>query len=235
MLSFGFIFFDPLYMAMLAPVLLISVYASFKVKSTFRKFSEVRTTSGMTGAQVARLILDRNGLGDVPVERSEGMLSDHYDPMKRALRLSPDVFDRPSVAAVGVAAHEAGHALQHQRRYAPLFLRNSIAPVASVTTNLSTFLILIGMIANLGGLLKVGVVLFSVGVIFTLITLPVEFNASSRAKMILAEYGLVNPAEGEGVNQVLSAAAMTYVAATLAAIMQLLYFLFRSGLLGGDD
>ncbi len=234
MLIFGFMF-DPLFMAFMAPALLISIWASLKVKGTFQRFSRVGTASGLTGAQVARMILDRNGLHGVPVERTGGMLSDHYDPMRRALRLSPDVHDSPSVAAVGVAAHEAGHALQHQQHYRPLFLRSTIAPVAAMTSNLSFFLIMFGMFANTLGLVRIGVVLFSVGVVFTLITLPVEFNASSRAKVILAEYGIVSRSEAEGVKQVLGAAAMTYVAAALAAVMQLLYFLLRSGLLGGDE
>lgn len=234
MLIFGFMF-DPLFMAFMAPALLISIWASFRVKGTFNRFSRVGTASGLTGAQVARMILDRNGLHEVPVERTAGRLSDHYDPGRRTLRLSPDVHDHSSVAAVGVAAHEAGHALQHQQHYVPLFLRNTIAPVAAVTSNLSFFLIMIGVFINALGLMRIGVVLFSVGVVFTLITLPVEFNASSRARVILAEYGVVSHSEAEGVNKVLGAAAMTYVAAALAAVTQLLYFLLRSGLLGGDD
>lgn len=236
MLHFGFFFFFDLgYMVIGIIGGLIAAWAAAKVKMTFHHYSRVQTANGMTGAQVARAILDRNALHDIPVERVGGMLSDHYDPSKRVLRLSPDVYDRPSVAAVGVAAHEVGHALQHQAHYAPLALRQSIAPVAAISSNLAMPLIMIGIFAGMLGLAKIGILIFGVSVLFTLITLPVEFNASTRAKAVLADYGMVSPAEGEGVRRVLSAAALTYVAAALTAVLYLLYFLWRSGLLGGDE
>lgn len=236
MLTFGFFyFFDMGFFALSIVTGLIAAWATAKVKMTFHKYSQVPTTSGLNGAGVARLILDRNGLYDVPVERTESMLSDHYDPAKRVLRLSPDVHDRPSVAAIGVAAHEAGHALQHQQMYAPLTLRNNIAPAAMIGSNLAFPLIFIGLFMGSLGLAKIGIVVFGVSVLFTLITLPVEFNASSRAKAVLADYGLVTAGEADGVRRVLSAAAMTYVAAAFTAILTLLYFLFRAGLLGGGD
>ena len=236
MVSFGFFYFlSPGYLLIAVVTGLVAAWATMKVKSTFARYSRVATRSGLTGAQVARMILDRNGLHDVPVERVSGMLSDHYDPSKRVLRLSPDVFDRPSVSAIGVAAHEAGHALQHQQSYAPLFLRNAIAPTAMIASNLAFPLIFIGLFAGMLGLAKVGIVLFGISVIFTLITLPVEFNASTRAKAVLADYGLVNREEADGVRKVLSAAALTYLAAAFTAVLYLLYFLFQAGLLGGDE
>jgi len=236
MLTVGFFYFLDSGLLVLGILTgLIAAWATAKVKMTFHKYSQMPTSSGLNGARVARLILDRNGLRDVPVERSEGMLSDHYDPMKRALRLSPDVYERPSVAAIGVAAHEAGHALQHLNRYAPLALRNNIAPVAMIGSNLAMPLIMIGLFMGSLGLAKIGIAVFGVSVLFTLITLPVEFNASTRAKAVLADYGVVTAEEAEGVRQVLSAAAMTYVASAFTAILYLLYFLFRAGLLGGGD
>jgi uncharacterized protein len=236
MVSFGFFFLmSPGYLLIAIVTGLVAAWASMKVKSTFHKYSRIATRSGMTGAQVARMILDRNGLYNVPVERVPGMLSDHYDPAKRVLRLSPDVYDRPSVAAIGVAAHETGHALQHQQSYAPLFLRNAIAPTAMIASNLAFPLILIGIFAGVLGLAKVGIVLFSISVFFTLITLPVDFNASTRARAVLADYGVVSPEEADGVRKVLGAAAMTYLAAAFTAVLYLFFFLFRAGLLGGDE
>ena len=226
---------DPLYWMLMIPVMVLSLVASLKVKSTFRKYSRVAAASGLTGAEVATQILRRNGLSNVSVTETGGFLSDHYDPSKRVVRLSPSVFRSNSIAAIGVAAHETGHAVQHAKAYSPLVLRNTMVPVANIGSSLSWIIIIAGFIFGAMGLVKVGIVLFSVVVFFQLITLPVEFNASSRAKEMLASYGLVSPAELQGVSKVLSAAAMTYVAAAASAVVTLLYFLLRSGLLGGRD
>ncbi len=226
---------DPLYWIMMIPVMIFSGIASFRVKSSFKKYSRVATRSGMTGADMAREILRRNGLTNVDVVETKGFLSDHYDPGKKVVRLSPQVFRSNSIASIGVAAHETGHAVQHARSYAPLMLRNVMVPVASVGSNLSWIIIFGGFLLGAMGLVKIGILLFAAVVVFQIITLPVEFNASARAKQMLASYGLLSTAELQGVNKVLSAAAMTYVAAAASAIMTLLYFLLRAGVLGGRD
>ena len=226
---------DPLYWIMMIPVLLLSLFASIKVKSTFSKYSRIASASGMTGAEVATQILRRNGLTNVSVTETRGFLSDHYDPLKKVVRLSPDVYRSNSISAIGVAAHETGHAIQHAKAYSPLVLRNTMVPVANIGSSLSWIIIIAGFIFGAMGLVKAGIVLFSVVVFFQLITLPVEFNASSRAKEMLASYGLISQTELVGVRKVLSAAAMTYVAAAASSVVTLLYFLIRAGLLGGRD
>ncbi len=226
---------DPLYWIMMIPVFLLSMFASLKVKSAYKKYSKIGSRSGLTGAEVVRQILNNSSLSNVDVVETKGFLSDHYDPVKKVVRLSPDVYNSNSISAIGVAAHEAGHAIQHSKLYRPLILRNAIAPTASIGSNLSWIIIFVGFIFGFLGLVKVGIVLFSVVVVFQLITLPVEFNASTRAKEILLSQGFLGKNEIAGVNSVLSAAAMTYVAAAASAIVTLLYFLLRSGLLGGGD
>jgi len=226
--------FDPLYIAMIAPPLILSLFASWKVKHSFNKFSKKPTVGGKTGAQIAREILDRNGLANVSVELTKGILSDHYDPSKRAVRLSPEVFNGQNIAAIGVAAHETGHAIQHKQAYRPLVLRNMMVPIASLGSNFAWIIIMAGFVLQLMGLVQIGIILFTTIVIFQLITLPVEFDASNRAKKILYSQGLVTSGELVGVNKVLGAAAMTYVAAAASAIMTLLYFLIRAGFLGGS-
>jgi Zn-dependent membrane protease YugP len=226
---------DPLYWMMMIPVMLLSLFASIKVKSTFSKYSKIASASGMTGAEVATQILRRNGLTNVSVTETGGFLSDHYDPLKKVVRLSPDVYRSNSISAIGVAAHETGHAVQHAKAYSPLVLRNMMVPVANIGSSLSWIIIIAGFIFGAMGLVKAGIVLFSVVVFFQLVTLPVEFNASSRAKEMLASYGLISQTELAGVRKVLSAAAMTYVAAAASAVVTLLYFLIRAGLLGGRD
>jgi len=226
---------DPLYWMLMLPVFILSMYSSFKVKSTYKKYSKVATRSGMTGANIARQILDRNGLSNIDVVETRGFLSDNYDPAKKVVRLSPDVFRGQSVSAIGVAAHETGHAIQHKEAYSPLMLRNMMVPIASIGSNFAWIIIIGGFLFSAMGLVKIGILLFSAVVAFQLITLPVEFNASSRAKQILSAQGLVSTGELQGVNRVLSAAAMTYVAAAASAIMTLLYFLIRAGILGGDE
>lgn len=226
---------DPLYWIMMLPVLLLSMWASLRVKSAFKKYSEISTQSGISGAQAAKMILRGNGLGHIPVEDVSGFLSDHYDPVKRVLRLSPEVYRNSTIAAIGVAAHETGHALQHARNYRPLMLRTMIAPTASIGSNLAWIIIVFGFIINSLGLVKIGILLFSVVVVFQLITLPVELNASARAQQALAAGGYATSAEMAGVRKVLSAAALTYVAAAASAIVTLLYFLVRAGMFGGSD
>ncbi len=226
---------DPLYWMMMIPVFILSAFASFRVKSAFSKYSKIGTSPGLTGAHVAREILRINGLSNVGVVETRGFLSDHYDPMKKVVRLSPDVYNSNSISAIGVAAHETGHAIQHAKSYGPLILRNTFVPIASFGSNFAWIAIFAGMFLGMFGLVKAGIILFSVVVAFQLITLPVEFNASARAKKILGSRGMVSAIELEGVNKVLSAAAMTYVAAAASSIMTLLYFLLRSGILGGDD
>ena len=232
--------FDPLYWMLIGPVMLLAMWAQWRVKSTFAAAKKYRPMSGLSGAETARRILEVNGMTDVGLEQVPGKLTDHYDPRTRTLRLSQDVYSGRSLAAVGIAAHEVGHALQDAKGYAPLQLRNAIVPMASVGTNLSMTVFFIGWMlsmgrgAGIGQMLMIGgVILFAVGVVFQLINLPVEFNASNRAKRIVVDLGIVSPQERGPMDKVLNAAAMTYVAATISAIMTLVYLLIRSGLLGG--
>jgi uncharacterized protein len=226
---------DPLYWMMMAPVFLLSLFATIKVKSTFSKYSKVHSSSGIGASEVAAKILQRNGLSSVEVTETTGFLSDHYDPRKKVVRLSPDVYRSDSIAAIGVAAHETGHAIQHAQSYSPLILRNTIVPIATFGSNFAWIAIILGFVLGFMGLVKIGIVLFSAVVFFQLITLPVEFNASSRAKEMLASYGILSQTELVGVKKVLSAAAMTYVAAAASSIMTLVYFLMRAGIFGSRD
>ncbi len=225
-------YYDPTFV-LLIPAIIFTLYAQYKVQSTFNKYQDVRAASGRTGAQVAREILDRSNLYDVPVELTPGNLSDHYDPRSRVLRLSPAVYHGRSLAAYGVAAHEAGHAIQHAEAYAPLAIRNGIFPVASLGSNLGFFLFFIGLFFGGGAsnfLIDLGIILFSFFVGFTILTLPVEYNASNRALALLGESGYLMPgAEISGAKKVLNAAALTYVAAAATAILQLLRMLFIRG------
>lgn len=226
-------FFDPLYLLFMIPGLVLSLWASARTKSAFKKFS--RIPARMTGAQAARSMLDQAGLYSVSVKRSSGFLSDHYNPATRSLGLSPDVYERNSIAAVGVACHEAGHAIQHARSYAPLQLRTALVPTASIGSNLGYLAIVFGMMLSFAGMVYVGIALFSATVLFQLVTLPVEFDASNRAKQLVLRYGIVSSYERDGMDRVLNAAAWTYVAAAVSSILTLLYFLMRAGLLGGSD
>ncbi|MCB9786862.1 MAG: zinc metallopeptidase [Deltaproteobacteria bacterium] len=228
-------FFDPMYMLLLLVTGGLSMFAQLKVKSAFSKWSKVGTRGGRTGAMVARQILEQSGIYDVQVEKVGGFLSDHYDPRTRTLRLSPQVYDSTSVAAVGVAAHEVGHAIQHARAYWPLQVRSFLAPAAAFGGNISMFVIMGGALLSMFGLIKIGIALFAVTVAFVLITLPVEFDASNRAKALLPQLGITQGEEGRGVASVLNAAALTYLAAAIAAVGQLLYFLMRFGLLGSRN
>ncbi len=228
-------FFDPMFMLVVAlPFLLIGLLVQANVKSAFSRGSKIGTRRGYTGRDVAQAILDANHINDVRIEQVQGFLSDHYDPKHKVLRLSPDVYSGRSVASAGVAAHEVGHAIQHARGYAPLVVRNAIVPVASIGSGIGMTLAMIGAAFAMQPLAAVGAILFSGVVIFQLVNLPVEFNASSRARQTLLVNGLVSQEEDREVGKVLNAAALTYVAATVQAVVTLLYFLWRSGLLGGN-
>jgi len=218
-------FLDPMYFVYVGPAILLALWAQAKVKSAYRQGSQYQARSGLSGAETAQRILDQFGIADVGIEPMKSFLGDHYDPRNKVLRLSPDVYHGRSLAALGIAAHEVGHAIQHAKRYAPLALRNGLVPMASVGSSLSILLILAGaFIAVLRPLAIVGLVLFGAVVLFQLINLPVEFNASSRARAILLNTGMITAEEDPVVAKVLNAAAMTYVAATITAIMTLLYY-----------
>ncbi len=232
-------FFDPMYLVFVAPAVLLALWAQFRVKSALGFARQYANRRGLSGAQTARRILDTTGLSDVGVEQADGWLGDHYDPRSRVLRLSRDVYHGHDLAAMGIAAHEAGHALQQAHDYAPLKLRSGLVPLAGFGGNFSMLMIMIGIALSYGGsrlgmtMVYAGLALFSVFVLFQLINLPVEYDASRRARAVLAESGIVSEVEMAPVSRVLNAAALTYVAATVTAIMQLLYFLYRAGLLGG--
>jgi uncharacterized protein len=225
MFLYGYIspyfFIDRYYIIYVLPALALALFAQMNVKSTFNRYSRVANSRGYTGADVARRILDRNGLHSVGIERVGGTLSDHYDPRTRVVRLSQEVYDGRSVASLGVAAHETGHAIQHSAAYAPLTFRNAIIPVTQFSSSASIWILLIGFIFNWRPLVLTGIVLFSFAVIFQLITLPVEFNASARALQILDSGGILCGEELAGARKVLRAAALTYVAATVVAFAQL--------------
>ena len=222
-------FYDWTYI-LLIPALILSMWAQFRVSSTFNRFSKVRASSGMTATQMAEQLLHAEGVYDVSVERTRGNLTDHYDPRNMVLRLSDSTANSTSVAALGVAAHEAGHVLQHRDGYAPLMLRTAAVPVVNIGSNLSWPLFLVGLIFSWDPLLYAGIALFALAVLFALITLPVEFNASKRALAALEANGYLQPGEEmRGAKKVLSAAAMTYVASAFMAIMQLLRLLAIAG------
>jgi uncharacterized protein len=222
-------FWDPTYIVVI-PAVLLALYAQFKVTSTYARFSQVPVSSGLTGAQAAEEILRRNGLSGVTVARTEGVLSDHYDPRSRALSLSLDVYSGSSVAAVGVAAHETGHAIQHARGYAPLALRSALVPTVQFGSWLAWPIFILGFLFHSGSMVQLGVLIFSAIVAFTVVTLPVEFDASARAMRVLKEERMVTPDELRGVRSVLSAAALTYVAAAAMAILQLLRMLMLANM-----
>jgi Zn-dependent membrane protease YugP len=223
------VFFWDSTLILLVPALLLSLYAQFKVSSTFNRYSRVASGRGLTGAQAARRLLDSAGLSHVGIEVVGGRLSDHYDPRTKVLRLSPDVGGSNSLAALGVAAHEAGHAVQDATGYAPMKVRSSLVPTANLGSSLGMILFFVGLV--MGGsdlLMNLGILLFSAAVLFTLVTLPVEFNASSRALSLLSSQGVLVSTEMEGARKVLSAAALTYVAAALMAVLQLVRLVMLS-------
>jgi len=218
-------FFDPMYFLFIAPALLLALWAQFRVKATYA--AAMQEPASLSGAAAARHILDSAGLRDVPVEQIPGQLSDHYDPREKVLRLSPEVYQGRTLAAVGIAAHEAGHALQDAHAYAPMTIRNAAVPAANFGSGLGVGMIIGGFFLHLQPLVWVGIGLFSCVVFFQLVNLPVEFNASSRAKAQLVSLGIVPQHEMAGVNRVLNAAAWTYVAGTLQSVMILLYYVTR--------
>ncbi|MCX7719930.1 MAG: zinc metallopeptidase [Dictyoglomus thermophilum] len=216
-----FFLWDPTYILLL-PALILSIYASMKVRSTFLYYSEIPNSRRLTGREAAEIILKSVGLNDVKIEPVPGTLTDHYDPTTKVLRLSEPVYSEPSVAALGVAAHEIGHAIQHATGYYALALRSSLVPVANIGTNLAFPLFFLGFIFGSPSLMNIGILAFSLAVLFYLITLPVEINASKRAQEVLLSLGLVTQKEAEGVKKVLNAAALTYLAAALTALLNLL-------------
>ncbi len=214
-----------LYFLFLIPPLVIGLAVQWWLKKTFAEQAKVEVMNGMTGAQIARAVLDANGLNEVPVNESPGgPLSDHYDPRKRGVYLSQPVFAGDSVSSSAVAAHEVGHAIQHAQGYAPMKFRSALFPAVAFSSSIWMWLLIIGLLLQLSGLLLIAIVLYALAVLFHFVTLPVEFDASRRAGIQLRELGLVTSGEGAGVKKVLNAAALTYVAGALAALTQLLYF-----------
>ena len=226
-------FFDPIYFLFVGPGIILALIASFKVKSTFARYSKIMASSGMTGAEAAQQMLTRNGVTNVKIEKASGFLSDHYDPTSRTLRLSDDVYESASLSAIGVACHEAGHALQHASAYAWLGLRSSLVPATQFGSWGSYIFFLLGMFMHNPKMIMIGIVLFTITVVFSLITLPVEWDASARAKKLMVSSGIVSIREQEDAGRVLNAAFLTYVASAITALLTLLYYLYRAGLLGG--
>ncbi|SHH20599.1 zinc metallopeptidase [Thermosipho atlanticus] len=226
-------FFDPSFI-ILIPGLIVALITQAYIQEKFNKYSKIKSSLNMSGAELAKFMLESAGIYDVTIERIPGKLTDHYDPRNKVVRLSSATYSSDSVASLGVVAHEIGHAIQHAKGYIPLVIRNGIAPVVSITSNLSWILFIVGFLFFNIALIRLGIILFSFAVIFSLITLPVEFDASNKAVKILASNLMMPPKELEGVKQVLTAAAMTYVAGTLMAILQLLRMIFLAGLIGGN-
>ncbi len=225
---FPYFFFDPT-MLILIPAVILAIWAQAKVSTTFRKYSLVKSSTNLTGAQLARMLLDANGLFNVRIERVPGKLTDHYDPKSQVVRLSDSTYRSGSVASLGVVAHEIGHAVQHSHHYVPLVVRNAIVPTANIGSSLSWVIFFIGLIFYNGFLLKVGIVLFSFFVLFTLVTLPVELDASHRALKMLKGVVVMNEGEVKMARKVLNAAALTYVAAVAMSALQLLRMLLIAG------
>ena len=222
-------YFDYYYIILIIPALLISLWAQTKVNGTFNKYSKVFASRGYTASQIARYILDANGLSNVTVERVSGNLTDHFDPKTNVVRLSDSVFNSTSVAAIGVAAHETGHAIQHAVGYAPIKLRMAIIPITQIGSKLAMPLILLGLLFSFQPIITVGILFFATATVFQLVTLPVEFNASNRALKILEERDYLYGEELVGAKKTLSAAAMTYVAALIVSVMQLLRLILLFG------
>jgi Zn-dependent membrane protease YugP len=224
---------DPLYFLIIAPAVLLGLWAQFRIKSTYATAQQ--TAASLSGAAAARHILDSAGLQDVDIEQVPGHLTDHYDPRRKILGLSAEVYQTRSMAAVGIAAHEAGHAIQDAERYAPLVVRNAAVPVAGFGSNIGLLLLMVGMIMGQPSFMLFGIILFAGVVAFQLVNLPVEFDASSRAKALLVSHGIVHQEEMHYVNKVLNAAALTYVAATLQAVLTLVYYLIRYSAMRRND
>lgn len=219
-------YFDVRYLLFSLPALLLALIAQWRVRSAYGKWSRVRNMRNISGAEAARLLLRANGLPDVELEGARGVMGDHYDPRKRVLRLSKGVAESPSVASLGIVAHEVGHAVQHQADYAPLRVRSGLVPLVNIGTWMGMIFFFIGLFIQISGLVWLGVILFSGGVVFSLVTVPVERDASRRALQMVKAEGLVGTTDIQGVQAVLSAASLTYVAALAQALSQLLYFVF---------
>lgn len=221
-MGYNYYGFDIYYLILVLPAFIFSLYAQFKVKGTFNKYSKVYNSRGMTGADVARAILNKSGLYDVKVEAYPGELTDHYDPRTKVVRLSQSVYGSNSISAVGVAAHETGHAIQHKDGYAPLVLRSTLVPVANIGSSIGPTMAILGLVLSMPLFINLGIILFGVAVLFYLVTLPVEFNASYRAIRTLEDTSMLNSNEINPAKKVLRAAAMTYVASAAVAIASLL-------------
>ncbi|MDR1829223.1 MAG: zinc metallopeptidase [Candidatus Fibromonas sp.] len=236
-------FLDPVYMVIIVCGIVLSGGTALMVRSRFEKGKKIPIASGYTGAQIAEQLLRDAGITDVSVHEHKGFLSDHYNPMNKTLNLSPDVYKGRSAAAAGVAAHEAGHAIQHAQNYFPMWVRSAIVPVANIGSNLGPWLVIIGIMLGAGAEISsglghsiaiIGIALFAAATAFTLVTVPVEFDASSRAKKQLQHLGIVRQgSESNAVSSVLTAAGLTYVAAAITSILQLLYWAYKAGLIGG--
>lgn len=227
--------FDPVYFLFVGPAMLLALAASWMTKSAFNKYAAVPSSRGFSGAQAAQVLLDRAGIRDVTIEPTSGFLTDHYNPVTKKLGLSEAVYHGRSLSAIGVACHEAGHAIQHARHYSPLWVRSALVPTVGIGSNLGLIVMMFGLLLQSQKMVLFGAAAFSLVLLFQLVTLPVEFDASARAKKLAFEYGLIGPSEREGVAKVLNAAALTYVAGAVATLMTLLYYLFRAGLLGRSD
>lgn len=223
--------FDPIYLLFAAPAVLFSLWASSRVRSAFDEYSRIGTVRGMSGAEAARRLLDDAGLHSVSIIETDGHLSDHYDPGLRQLALSHDVYHGRSIASIGVATHEAGHALQHAHGYIPLGLRSGLVPFASIGYAIGGIVMMVGLMLH-PLVVVIGAGIFSMVLLFQLVTLPVEYDASWRAKQLVVQSGIIRPEERLGMDRVLNAAALTYVAAAIGSMMTVLYYLFRAGLLG---
>jgi len=227
-------FFDPMYLIFMIPAFALMGFASWYVRHAYSKWSQVRATSGLTGHMAAQRLISTGNLYGVQVQGTAGQLTDHYDPRNKTLYLSPGVADSPSVASVAIAAHELGHAMQDAEDYFPMKIRSMLVPAVNIGSNLGWILIIIGLMLRITGIAWLGVLVFSGGALFALATLPVEFNASARAKELLYSTGVIQTEEERrGVNQVLNAAALTYVAGLVTAVLQLLYYVFLIGGMGG--
>lgn len=222
------IWYDYYYLILVVPALIISAVAQWKVKSTYSKMSKIDSRKGITGAEAAIRVLSYYGINNVRIETVRGRLSDHYDPRTNVIRLSPEVYSGRSIAAVGIACHEAGHAAQHAQNYVPIKVRNLILPVVNIGSSFGFFIAILGYFLGFGILIDVGIILFASVTVFQLVTLPIEFNASRRALNVITETGMLQDSETVKAKQVLSAAAMTYVAALLVSIMSLLRLILRT-------
>ena len=229
------LFFDPLYLVFAIPGMLLALFASFLTKTTFSRYSHLASSYGLTGAEAASRLLYSEGLHGIRLEQVSGFLSDHYDPLSRTLRLSSNVYRSNSLAAIGVACHEAGHAIQHAKAYLPLHLRTAFVPATSASSWLSYAVITLGFILQSQQFILFGAILFSAAVLFSIITLPVEWDATRRAKKLMVEAGIVPQSEAIDAGKVLNAAFLTYVAAAVSSILTLLYYLMRAGVFGVRD